>query len=679
MRRMSWMVAVAVAVVAAGCGKGNDEDGGSGAAPSTGAAPGTGSTSGSGGGGGATVDVPSTDTEWSAGLPEGPNGPIPFIVVDQFGYRPEAAKVAVIRDPQEGYDASESFSPGTEYAVVDVASGDTVVTGAPAPWNGGETDSVSGDRVWWFDFSELTTPGTYYVLDVTNDRRSVHFRVAEDVYRSVLKHAVRSFYYQRAGQEKSAEHAGADWQDAASHPQDAATRAWVDQDNAATARDLSGGWYDAGDFNKYTSWTAAYVVRLLRAYERNPTAFADDYGIPESGNGVPDILDEVQWGIAWLIKMQLDDGSLLCVQGLDGASPPSAATEPSYYGEPTTNASLATAGAFAYASKIFGARGEAELAGDLLQRAVDAYSWANANPDVTFRNNDSGEGTSGLAAGQQEVDDQGRVLSKLEAAIYLFEQTGDASYRDFVDGIYADIIPSWGPNQWMTTEQEALLYYASLAEATASVASDIQGSFVAGVTSHGDQFASVAAETDPYRSHVKDYVWGSNRSKAAQGVMYQYLDDYNLDPTVAPQAVAAAEGFVHYLHGVNPLGLVYLTNMQVAGAEHSAKTLYHTWFQDGSARWDEVTATTPGPAPGLLVGGPNPQYSVDGCCSDTPVCFGAAEAALCSLALDPPLNQPPVKSYLQFNASWPANSWAVTENSNGYQSMYIQLLARYAR
>ena len=201
--------------------------------------------------------------------------------------------------------------------------------------------------------------------------RSVEFEIADDVYRPVLKYAVKSFYYQRAGQEKSAEHAGAEWADAPSHPQDAETRAWIDPDNAATARDLSGGWYDAGDYNKYTAWTARYVIRLLRAFERNSTAFTDDYGIPESGNGVPDVLDEALWGLDWLVRMQLDDGGLLCVQGLASGSPPSTATEPSYYGEATTNASLAAAGAFAYAAKIlwgtFGVR-----AANARQRVCDS-------------------------------------------------------------------------------------------------------------------------------------------------------------------------------------------------------------------------------------------------------------------------------------------------------------------
>jgi len=673
----------------AGDGAGGDGAGapGAGGTPGSGGeaagAPGTGGAPGAGG----TVDHPSTDTTWSDGLPVGPNGPIPFIVVDQFGYRTTATKVAVIRDPRSGFDAAESFTPGSEYALVDAATGDAVFTGAPAAWGGGAEDPVSGDAVSWFDFTAVTAPGEYYVLDVEQERRSVTFRIDDAVYRSVLKHAMRSFFYQRAGQEKSAEDAGADWADAASHlgpGQDGEARSWLAQDDAATARDLRGGWYDAGDYNKYTAWTAGYVVGLLRAYEASPTAFTDDYGIPESGNGIPDLLDEVAWGLAWLARMQLDDGSLLCVEGVGHDSPPSAAVDPSYYGPPTTNASLRGAAAFAYAARVLGARPEAALqalADDYAARALRAWDWASANPAETYYNNDDGRqpGSGGLAAGQQEVDDAGRLRSRVEAAVYLFAQTGEAGYRDVVDDGAATVVPDWGPDQWMSEEQELLLWYSALPGATASVAEGIRARFQAGVTGNGNQYPAVLDELDPYRSYLQDYTWGSNQSKGGQGRILQLLEPYGDDPELGAEAVAAAEDYVHYLHGVNPLGLVYLTNLRAAGAEHSASTLFHSWFTHGSPTWDEVTATTPGPAPGLLVGGPNPSHSLDGCCTDGSECYGAAEFSYCAESWEPPLGQPPLKSYLQFNEGWPANSWAVTENSCGYQVKYILLLARYAR
>lgn len=669
---------------------------GSGSAPGNGGG-GSGGTLGAGGtqtgtGGteptveGPTVDHPSTDTDWDVGLPTGPNGPIPFIVVDQFGYREAARKVAILRDPETGYDADESFTPGSEIAVVDVSSGMPVFSGDPFAWNGGGVDPSSGDRVWWFDFSSVTEPGDYYILDVASGVRSVHFRINNDVYRSVLKHAMRSYYYQRAGQEKLAAHAGADYADGASHlgpGQDSETRSWLDQDNAATAQDLRGGWYDAGDPNKYTAWTAGYVRTLLRAYEHNPSAFLDDYGIPESENGIPDILDEVKWGLDWLVRMQQDDGSLLCIQGLAGASPPSTTDGPSYYGPPTTNATLSVASAFSYASKVYGARPEAEMqsfASDLASRALEAWTWADANPNVTYYNNNDSlqPGSAGLGAGGQEVDDAARLRSKVEAAIYLFEQTGDTSYRDFVDDNVAALVPDWGPQQWHSMEQELLLYYAALPNATAAVADAVRARFATQIMKD-DLYGAALNATDPYRAFQADYTWGSNTSKGLVGRLLQMVEQYDIDPALAPEAVLTAEEYTHYIHGVNPLGLVYLTNMQLAGAEHSAKTIFHFWFTEGSPEWDEVTESTPGPAPGILVGGPNPSFSVDGCCTDGSECFGSADFALCANDYEPPANQPTQKSYLQFNDSWPANSWAVTENSNGYQAAYILLLARYAR
>ena len=643
-------------------------------------------------------DKPSTDTTWSQGLTVGINGPIPIIVVDQFGYQTKASKVAVIRDPQTGYDNAVHFTPGTNYAVVNQSTGNTIKRGAPTAWNRGATDVVSGDKVWWFDFSDVTTPGTYTVVDVDKGFRSPEFDINDSVYRSVLKHALRMFFYQRAGFEKTPATAGADWADGASHmgigqdPQShswLAKHSWLISTGASQIKDLRGGWFDAGDYNKYTRFTARNVITLLRAYDETPSAFDDDSGIAESGNGVPDVLDEVKWALDWLERMQNPDGSLLCVQGLANASPPSAATGTSYYGPATTAASLMGAAAFAYAAKIYSARSEMGLkayGNDLLRRAKKAWDWANANPSVLYYNNDDSKqpGSSGLAAGQQEMDDSDRLFAKVEAAVYLYELTGDAGYRSFVESNYTSIVPKYGPTQWDTHRQEALLYYTRLPGITESVKFAILTKFITNVTKNVDQLPMVIGKKDPYRAPIKDYTWGSNQSKAKQARLYQLLALYGGD-AITGMANSAAIEYLHYLHGVNPLGLVYLTNMRRAGAENSANTLFHHWFAHGSPRWDRVTDTMPGPPPGYLVGGPNPQFALDGCCTavvgTAPYqCYGNVAAfSLCSQSYAPPLGQPAMKSYRQFNEGWPADSWQVTEPQTGYQAEYIRVLAAYAR
>ena len=181
----------------------------------------------------------------------------------------------------------------------------------------------------------------------------------------------------------------------------------------------------------------------------------------------------------------------------------------------------------------------------------------------------------------------------------------------------------------------------------------------------------------PYRAYLKDadYTWGSNSTKASKGLIYTDMIYYQVNEAKDEDAAMAAEDFVHYLHGVNPFAMVYLSNMYAYGAENSVNEFYHSWFSNGSATWDRVGSSTYGPAPGFLTGGPNPSYDVDGCCA-TNSC-GGSNSICTSENLTPPKGQPVQKSYKDFNTSWPLNSWSVTENSNGYQLNYIRLLSKY--
>jgi endoglucanase len=218
--------------------------------------------------------------------------------------------------------------------------------------------------------------------------------------------------------------------------------------------------------------------------------------------------------------------------------------------------------------------------------------------------------------------------------------------------------------------QTALLYYANLPSATPATATAVRNAFVNGMNG-GDNWGAVTNFTDPYLAHIGVYTWGSNNTKSNQGDMFANMAQYGLGTRTAAQALDAASHFIHYIHGVNPLGKVYLSNMASLHAENSVDQFYHTWFSHGSPLWDSVKDSTYGPPPGFLVGGPNPSYDWDGVCPGNSAC-GTAR-------MSPPYGQPPQKSYKDFNESWPINSWSVTENSNGYQSAYIRLLACFVK
>jgi hypothetical protein len=603
----------------------------------------------------------------------------PNIVVDQFGYRPNDEKVAVVRSPERGFDAASKFTPGPTYTVVDAASGRAVYSAAPVVWHEGATDPSSGDRAWSFDFSSVGTPGEYFVVDEARGVRSDVFSLSETVYRDVLRQATRMLYYQRDGFAKTAQYAGAAWVDGAAH----LGKCYRHGDAAKVAdKDLRGGWWDAGDFNKYTNTGAEYVVELLRAYQERPAAFPDDSGIPESGNGVPDLLDETKWELDWLVRMQEADGSVLSIVGepsptVFGSQPPSMVTAPCAYGPATTAASFSTAAALAYGSLVFAQSGKAEKTGDvypgyaadLATRAARAYAWASAHREASaafFYN----AGT-GVGAGEQEVGAAGLPFKQLEAALYLFELTGDAAYRADFDALYAKstLFEKSFADAYHSAENEILLGYAVAPGATPLVAQRIRAAFGAAANS-GDNLGAVKSWPDPYGAYLTSYVWGSNQVKADQGNLLHDLVTYGLDPKNA-DAVRGAERYVHYVHGVNPLQTVYLSNMGDHGAIKSVSRIFHAWFAKGSP-WEAAGVSRYGPPPGYLVGGPNPSYTWDACCP-----LKCSRHTCGTAPLSPPTAQPDQKSYLDFNDDWPVDSWQVTEPDVGYQAKYIRLLSKF--
>ena len=614
-----------------------------------------------------------------------------FIAVDQFGYRPDARKVAVLRSPELGYDRNLTYSPGAVMEVVDSATAKVVFSGAPVAFQEGAVDTASGDKIWWFDFSSLSAPGTYYIRDKSDNlKQSFYFRIREDVYNEILKAAMRMMYYQRVGIAHEAAYAGTEWADGMNHAQDKAARLFTDSANAATERDVSGGWFDAGDFNKYTVWNGNYVEMLLRAYMERPRAFTDDYDIPESGNGIPDVLDEVKWGLDHLLRMQNKDGSVLSVVGETSASPPSAAQGRSYYGAPNAVSAYSAAKAFALGSIVAGLRKNSEYAATLKDAALRAYAWAEANQDSMFYNNDASHGTKGLAAGQQEVDDNETVASRLSIYVAsdfaMYELTGDASYLSRFE-TSVDKFPlmtqygDWAMDQYRYHHHQIYMLYLGYKDSKAEIKSKITEKFVDAFPT--SKYFAAGLEHDGYRAYIRDYNWGSNSAKSTSGLFFDKMSELPSGVTASDAATwhAAAEEYLHYIHGVNPFGMVYLSNMSRYGAAKSVISFFHGWYNVGT-KWSEVNASQPGPAPGYLVGGANSRYTWDDCCKEYDAnnsakgCGSDANNALC-YATSVPVGEPHEKMYANINNGWPLNSWQLTEPSLGYQTAYIRLISRF--
>lgn len=595
---------------------------------------------------------------------------VPYIKVDQFGYLTGMSKVAVVVDPQVGYNAAEAFSPGlsaNQYQVRRWADDISVLSGTLVPWKAGATQVQSGDRGWHFNFSALTTAGSYYVYDTVNKVGSGRFEIGPNVYDAVLKQALRMYYYQRLNTPKVLPYAEAKWTDAAAFEgknQDRyATSRWA-KGNAATARDLSGGWMDAGDTNKYVTFARSAVLRLLDAYRMNPVVFGDNFGLPESGNGVPDVLDEVKWELEFLKRMQnaTGTGGLFLKVGVDGtakdATPLSTDTSPRYYLPECTSSTLAGSAMFAAANVVYkGIASQATYGADLLKRAEAA--WARAKVTTfgftTFQTDCD---DLDVRAGDADHDAGEQLDSALLAAISLYEATGKAEYKAFIEGNYTRGEPyrssPWWWSPYSSSNQVALLRFADMAGVSVAVRDDIKR--MKGVNDSTLSIDDFKAGTDLYRAHISDneYNWGHNSLRANAASNNLDFVTFKINPANAAPYREIAEQHLHWLHGANPLGLVMLSNMAAYGAESSVNEIYHGWFHDGSV-WDNAKTSAKGPPPGFLSGGPNPNYS------------GSVAGIT---------NQPRQKAYKDWNTGWPENSWELTEPGIYSQADYVHLLAR---
>lgn len=602
-----------------------------------------------------------------------------YIVVDQFGYRPKMKKVAVLVDPEVGFNAKDSYLPGPELQVKRWSDGGVVLSGPTQLWNQGEVDKSSGDKGSWFDFSALEEPGLYYVFDPKNSVRSYPFEIATNVYENVLKTALKMFYFNRANYEKKAPYACVGercWTQGVDNMgpgQDGEARSVTDRENPKTARDLSGGWWDAGDTNKYVTFANDAFHQLLTAYEERPAAFTDDFGIPESKNGMPDLIDELLVEVAWLKKMQpadLNGGALIKMGNAEYGDPvpEESKFKRFYYPEPCSSATITIAGMFAHAAMVF-RRFESlkPLANDLARRAERAWKHYDANP----KSDACDDGTIKSGDADRSLAEQAQTA--VTAAVYLFAATGQQLYSDYVKQHHGVTRP-FQEDRWSVYDQsqgDALLFYASLPNADAATKKAIVERKV--TQSNSVEIYKFRPELDLYRAYMRpdSYHWGSNNARAGFGnTNYDLLQHKLASQADAPSFMERAAGILHSFHGMNPMRLVYLTNMYADGGDKCADEAYHTWFRDGHPKWDNARTSELGPAPGYVTGGPNKNY-----------CEGQDEKEH-NCTRSPLREQPAEKVYLDTNKSWEPESyfdksWELTEPAIYYQASYVRLLSKF--
>jgi len=506
----------------------------------------------------------------------------PSIQVNQVGFLPAAHKLAVVPAPASG-----------RFVVEDATTGMTVFTGKlgeAAKWK------PADQSVRIADFSALHAPGRYR-LRVGGLPPSDEFAIAGDAYAALAAAGLKAFYFNRASTALEPRHAGR-YARAAGHPDDAVHVHASAASNARAEGSLVSapkGWYDAGDYNKYIVNSGISTYTLLTAWEAFPQVFAaQQLGIPEGGDGAPDLLHETWWNLAWMLSMQDPaDGGVyhkLTTLRFEGFVMPADAHEPRYVVQKSSTATLDFAAVMAQASRVY-APYEAQFPGAaqrMLAASRAAWAWAQAHPRAFYRQ--PADVTTG-AYGDDKLDDEFAW-----AAAELYIATGeDAFYDDFAARHVPAGVPSWsdvGGLAWMSLA----LHRRQLSPRAPQLEIERQVDGVASVLARewtGSAYRVAMRESD--------FVWGSNAVALNRAVLLvqafrlrgkrEYLD--------------VAQSQLDYVLGRNPLGRSYVTGFGARPPMH----IHHRVSES-----DGIDA----PVPGWMAGGPNPGQQDAGECRARP-------------------------------------------------------------
>jgi endoglucanase len=545
----------------------------------------------------------------------------PVIKLNQVGYLPGAAKQAVVPDV-----AAKRF------AVVDARSGKVVLE---RPLGGAAFWPPAHEVVRLADFSELRRPGQYR-LRVRGLPDSSAFSVGPQAYARLGAASLKAFYFNRASTALAPEHAGT-YARPAGHPD---TKVQVHASAASASRpegtviSAPKGWYDAGDYNKYIVNSGISTYTLLAAWEHFPAHFRrQPLDIPESGNTLPDVLDEALWNLDWMLAMQDPaDGGVyhkLTDKGFDGAVMPHQAANPRYVVQKTTAATLNFAAVMATASRVFQPfeRERPGLAARMRAAAESAWRWARANPAAIYRQ------PPDIHTGGYDDDKLADEFAWAAAELYI--TTRDDAYLAAMNPAQvANGVPGWN--------SVAPLAWVSLAHHRARLTPAADQRLIAErITSLADQLAA-QWQGSAWRVSMQpiDMIWGSNSGALNQALML--VQGHRL--TGRRDHLDAAQALLDYVLGRNALGLSMVTGF----GEHSVRQPHHRpSMADGIAD----------PVPGFLAGGPN---------------GGLNDASDCPV---PYPSDVPAKAFLDHDCSYASNEVAINWNAPlAYVSAALQAL-----
>ncbi len=386
---------------------------------------------------------------------------------------------------------------------------------------------------------------------------------------TLMKPIGRMFYLHRCGVALDASRAGE-----FSHP--ACHTAPARVFGTDTFLHVSGGWHDAGDYGRYVVPACKAVADLLLAFRAAPEAFGDDWDIPESGNGVADVLDEVRFELEWLLKMQRDDGGVYhkvtCAYFPSITTAPQDETADLFVFPVSTSATGDFSAVMALAAPLYESI-DRTFSKKCLRASINAYEFLKQNKPLPFHN------PSGVVTG--EYDDEHDDDERYFAACALYQATGQTYYLSDASALYqggrsADL--GWAN---VAGYGNAILYFGPRACEDDFLVGRIRADLLATAERICER-----TEKSPLGISLSEFLWGSN----------MYLLNHTMALLLANDAqeneryLSAARSHLSYILGANPMGVNFITGV----SEHSPKNPHH-----------RPSAAMNHAMPGMLVGGPD--------------------------------------------------------------------------
>lgn len=525
---------------------------------------------------------------------------------------------------QAGY---QTFLPKYFYTNINAASFDIVEESTGTIYYSGQlnlisaNDPATGMMIKKGDFSNLTREGNYFVRLNTNDT-SFHFLISTSIYNDLLNKSLKAFYFQRCGSQLFYQHAGV-YQRNTCHTGDAFYHLSTGQSGFKLSR---GGWHDAGDYGKYVVNAGISVATLLMAYELFPDYFnSDSLNIPESGNGIPDILDEVKYEIQWLLTMQSYDGAVyhkLTTEQFGAFVMPSQDSGMRYIYKKSSTATgnfIAVLARFYRLYKIY----DSSFANQCLNAALNAWNWLSNQPTIV----PPGGFTNPPGTQTGEYGDNDDRDERLWAASELFESTGQQSYKDYYEFNYNSKGLIYYAMDWQNVQVLAHLTY--LFSKQSSTNSNIKTELLNSLISYSNTLTS-RRNSNGFGVSINpgEYYWGSN-SLILNNVILLILSYLKTNDNKYLQTAIEQ---LNYILGANAHNISFVTGI---GKKYPMKPHHRPSEADGIVQ----------PIPGLIVGGPN-QYLND------PI-------------LQQYFNQdtPPALCYIDHLQSWASNEIAINWNA----------------